>query len=86
MDQRFACVIPENELQPICVPTRNFKPWTPQTANKEDERTLIGTESLRYRTQQKKQVSCTVTLGDLKGTVKQGTIMNTRPVGVLLWE
>ena len=47
MGQGLACVIPEDEPQPIFLPTRNVKPWTPQTTNKEDERTIIGRQTLR---------------------------------------
>ena len=85
MGQRLACVISEEEPQPICVPTRNFKPWKPQTTNKEDERTIIGRETLRSRTVNQ-QVSHKVTWGDLKGIVQQGTILAPHPMCALFQE
>ena len=69
MDQGLACVIPEDEPKTICVPTRNFKPWTPQTTNKEDKGTVIEIETLRYRAHQNREVSYKVAWGDFKGIV-----------------
>ena len=86
MGKGLACVIPEDEPKPICVHTRNFKPWTPQITNKEDRETVIERETLRYRTHQNREVSYKVTWGDLKGIVEQGAIMDTHPVGVLFQE